>query len=99
MTQVGRASDLLWSIKRLRNQVVEAEGAFLLNAASLNPDVYHSESLYISLAKGRDYDQLPECLQELAVRLKNFSDRLDESYKRTVVSSFSANKQHLTQSG
>lgn len=96
MTQVGGASHLLWSIKLLRNQVVEAEGAFLLNAASLNPDVYHSNPLYISLAKGREYDQLPGCLQELAVRLKIFCDRLDESYKRTVISSFSANEQHLS---
>lgn len=83
--QLGRVSGLLWSIKRLRKQLVDAEGAFILNAASLNPDVYHLESHYISIVKGREYDQLPDGLQELASRLQNFRDRLDEFHERTVV--------------
>lgn len=83
--QLGRVSGLLWSIKRLRKQLIDAEGAFILNAASLNPDVYHLDSHCISIVKGREYDQLPDGLQELASRLQNFRDRLDEFHERTVV--------------
>lgn len=82
--QLGRVSGLLWSIKKLRKQLSETEGAFLLNAASLNPDIYHSDPQLISVAKGRDYEQLPLCLHELAVRFQTFWNRLDEFHERTV---------------
>ncbi|KAF9445109.1 hypothetical protein P691DRAFT_762791 [Macrolepiota fuliginosa MF-IS2] len=81
--QLGRVSGLLWSIKKLRKQLSETEGAFLLNAASLNPDIYHSYPHLISLAKGRQYDELPLCLHDLAMRLHIFRNRLDEFHEQT----------------
>jgi hypothetical protein len=83
---LGRVSGLLRSVKRLRKQLVVVESSFLFNVASLNPDVYHSNPDFIPLAKDREYEQLPSCLQEFATRFQNFRNRLDEFHERTVSS-------------
>ncbi|KAJ3557612.1 hypothetical protein NP233_g11696 [Leucocoprinus birnbaumii] len=82
--QLGRVSALLWSIKMLRRQLHETKCAFLLNAASLNPSVYHSYPDLTPCARNRAYESLPDCLLELAARLQNFRNRLDGFHEQTV---------------
>lgn len=81
--ELGRVSALLWSIKMLRKQLQDAKCAFLLNAASLNPDIYHLHQDLVPYTRNRTYETLPDCLLELAGRFQNFRNRLDGFHEQT----------------